>query len=97
LLTNFLGDRIVRFLASSFFWSLDRFIAAGLGLFDWLIPQQSGNQLALIASIPSIIRLALFPGGFSALCQNVIGAFAGDFTVNALFSGLKSPPEFFGG
>lgn len=98
LLTKLLGERITGAIGVILFLAaLLGFIGAGLGLMDWFVPQNIWENLALIASIFSIVGLALFPYGFPSLFPNVIGALAVDVAVLVLFSWMKWPPELFGG
>ena len=81
LLSGILGDTISRILVVVLFGAAGLgFTAAGLGVFGWLVPHDSWQDLALISAVISLVALALFWNAFVAIFPNKIGSFA----VNAL-------------
>jgi hypothetical protein len=75
LLTGLLGDTVSRVLVIILFGAaMIGFIAAGLGLFGWLIPHSAWQTLAIVSAVISLVVLALFWNSFVALFPNKIGA-----------------------
>ena len=92
LLTRFLGDAIPRIL-SVIIWGLAMvgFVAAGLGLLNFLIPFESWQDLAISSSIISLLALILFPFGL-ATTFNKVGAVVIDVVVLVGLLWLAWPP-----
>lgn len=75
LLTGFLGDMVSRVLVIVLFGAaMIGFIAAGLGLFGWLVPHSAWQTLAIVSAVISLVALALFWNSFVAFFPNKIGA-----------------------
>jgi hypothetical protein len=75
LLTRFLGDMVSRVLVIVLFGAaMIGFIAAGLGLFGWLVPHSAWQTLAIISAVISLVALALFWNSFVAFFPNKTGA-----------------------
>jgi hypothetical protein len=75
LLTGLLGDTVSRVLVIVLFGAaMIGFIAAGLGLFDWLVPHSAWQKLAVVSAVISLVALALFWNSFVAFFPNKIGA-----------------------
>lgn len=75
LLTGLIGDAASRVLVVILFGAaFIGFIAAGLGLIDWLVPHDSWRTLALASAVISLVALALFWNAFVAFFPNKIGA-----------------------
>lgn len=89
LLTRLLGDTVSRVLVIMLFGAaLIGFIAAGLGLFGWLVPHSAWQNLAIVSAVISLMALVLFWNSFAALFPNKIGAIVVD--VATLFALLGS-------
>jgi hypothetical protein len=70
-----LGDTISRILVVVLFGAAALgFIAAGLGVFSWLVPHDSWQGLALMSAVISLVALALFWNSFVALFPNKTGS-----------------------
>lgn len=81
LLSGILGDTASRILVVVLFGAAGLgFIAAGLGVFGWLVPHDSWQNLALVSAVISLVALGLFWNAFAALFPNKIGS----IVVNAL-------------
>ena len=79
LMSGFLGDTVSRVLVIILFGAaFIGFIAAGLGLFDFLIPHSAWQFLALISAVISLVALLLFWNSFASLFPNKIGAIVAD-------------------
>lgn len=79
LLSGLLGDTISRALVILLFGAaLIGFIAAGLGLFGWLVPHSVWKTLAIASAVISLVALGLFWNAFASLFPNKIGAIAVD-------------------
>ena len=77
LLSGLLGDTLSKVLVMILFGAaLIGFIAAGLGLFGWLVPHSAWGRLAIISAVISLVALALFWNSFASLFPNKIGAIA---------------------
>lgn len=75
LLSSILGDTLSRVLVIVLFGAaLLGFIAAGMGLFGWLVPHSAWQTLAIASAIISLVALALFWNAFVALIPNKVGA-----------------------
>lgn len=75
LLTDLIGDTASRvFNIILFGAAFIGFIAAGLGLIDWLVPHDSWRTLATVSAVISLVALALFWNSFVAFFPNKIGA-----------------------
>ncbi|MGD9091702.1 MAG: hypothetical protein PVF74_02560 [Anaerolineales bacterium] len=75
LLTGLLGDTVSRVLVIVLFGAaMIGFIAAGLGLFGWLVPHSAWQTLAIVSAVISLVALALFWNSFVAFFPNKIGA-----------------------
>lgn len=92
LLTRILGDTIPRILAV-IIWGLATigFIAAGMGLLNFLVPFESWQDLAIGSSIISLLALILFPFGL-ATTFNKVGAVVIDVAVLVSLLWLNWPP-----
>jgi len=77
LLSGFLGDSVSRVLVMILFGvAFIGFIAAGLGLFGWLVPHSAWGTLAIVSAVVSLVALGLFWNSFASLFPNKIGAIA---------------------
>ena len=77
LLSGILGDTISRILVVVLFGAAALgFIAAGLGVFSWLVPHDSWHSLAIVSAVISLVALALSWNAFVALFPNKIGSIA---------------------
>lgn len=77
LLTGALGDSLSRVLVVVLFGAaMIGFIAAGLGMLGWLVPQSAWQSLALGSAVLSLIALALFWNAFVMFIPNKVGAIA---------------------
>lgn len=75
LLTGLLGDIVSRVLVVVLFGvAMIGFIAAGLGLFGWLVPHSTWQILAIVSAVISLVALALFWNSFVTFFPNKIGA-----------------------
>ncbi len=75
LLSGILGDTFSRIIVVVLFGAAGLgFIAAGLGVFSWFIPQDSWQNLALVSAVISLVALALFWNSFAFLFPNKIGS-----------------------
>jgi hypothetical protein len=75
LLTGLLGQPLSRALVVLLFGAaMIGFIAAGLGVFGWLVPNSAWQTLAIVSAIISMIALALFWNAFVTLFPNKLGA-----------------------
>jgi hypothetical protein len=91
LLSGFLGDTISRVLVIVLFGiPMVGFIAAGMGLFGWIVPHSAWQTLALGSAVISLIALGLFWNAFVALVPNKIGAIVVD--IATLWALLGSGP-----
>lgn len=52
------------------------FIAAGLSVFNWLVPHDLWQKLAIVSAIIGLVALAIFWNAFASLFPNKIGAIA---------------------
>ncbi|MEJ2601111.1 MAG: hypothetical protein P8Z00_22460 [Anaerolineales bacterium] len=94
LLSGFLGDAISRVLVVILFGAaLIGFIAAGLGLFGWLVPHSAWQTLAIATSLLSLFSLALFWNAFVALIPNKVGAIAVNLVTLWALLGTGTFPE----
>jgi len=91
LLSGLLGDTVSRVLVIILFGAaLIGFIAAGMGLFDWLVPHSAWQSLAMVSAVISLVALGLFWNSFASLFPNKIGAILVD--VATLWALLGSGP-----
>ena len=98
LLTNMLGETISRVLVFVIFLTATLgFIGAGLGMFNWLVPGSMWQQLAIGASVLSLVGLALFLNVFPTIFPNWIGANAVNVAGLLSLLWLHWPPEIVGG
>jgi hypothetical protein len=75
LLTSFVGDTASRVISIILFGAaFIGFIAAGLGLIDWLVPHDSWRTLAIVSAVISLVALGLFWNSFASFFPNKIGA-----------------------
>lgn len=75
LVTGLLGEPLSRALVVLLFGTaMIGFIAAGLGVLGWLVPNSAWQSLAIISAIVSMVALALFWNAFVTLFPNKIGA-----------------------
>lgn len=82
LLTSLIGDTASRVLSMILFGAaLLGFVAAGLGLFGWLVPHEWWRNLAVVSAVISLVALALFWNSFASLFPNKIGAIAVNIAV----------------
>jgi len=94
VLTPLIGDTASRVLSIVLFGAaMIGFLAAGLGLFGWLVPHDWWRSLSIVSAVISLVALALFWNSFAALFPNKIGAIA--VNVAVLWGLLISnwPPE----
>ena len=98
LLTGALGEMVSRGLAFVIFLAATLgFIAAGLGMFGWLVPESLWQQLAIWASVISLVGLILFINAFPTFFPNWIGANAVNVAVLVLLLLAHWPPKIVGG
>jgi hypothetical protein len=98
LFSKLLGSSLTKVVGFSLFLlALLAFVAAGLSLLGWAVPHELWQQLAIAASILSMVGLALFPHAFPTLFPNVVGALGVDIAVLVSLLWLKWPPEIVGG
>ncbi|MFN2198408.1 MAG: hypothetical protein ACK2UW_19970 [Anaerolineales bacterium] len=77
LLTGILGESFSRVLVVILFGiPMIGFIAAGMGLLGWLVPQSAWQPLALGSAVLSLVALALFWNAFVMFIPNKVGAIA---------------------
>lgn len=77
LLSGILGDPASRILVVILFGITSiGFIAAGLGLFSWLVPHSAWQTLALVSAVISLVALGVFWNAFASFFPNKIGAIA---------------------
>jgi hypothetical protein len=75
LLSGVLGDSVSKVLVILLFGAaLICFIAAGLGLFGWLVPHSAWLTLAFVGAVISLVALGLFWNAFASLFPNKIGS-----------------------
>lgn len=75
LLSRILGDTVSRIIVVVLFGAaMLGFIAAGLGVFGWLVPHDSWQILALVSAVVSLVALGFFWNAFVALFPNKIGS-----------------------
>ena len=80
LLTGLLGEPLSRALVVILFGTaMIGFIAAGLGVFGWLVPNSSWQTLAVVSALISMVALALFWNAFVTLFPNKLGAIVVNF------------------
>lgn len=93
LLSGILGDTISRALVIVLFGAaMIGFIAAGLGLFGWLVPHSAWQTLAIYSAVISLVALVLFWNAFAALFPNKIGSIVVNvFTLWALLGSGPYP------
>jgi hypothetical protein len=77
LLSGLMGDTASRVIIVILFGvAIIGFIAAGLGVFGWLVPHDSWRALALISAVLGLVALGIFWNAFASLFPNKIGAVA---------------------
>ncbi len=82
LLNSVLGDTPSRVLIIVLFSiPLIGFIGAGLGVFNWLVPQEWWPRLAIVSAIVGMIALAIFWNAFASFFPNKVGAIAVNIAV----------------
>lgn len=75
LLNNILSDGASRALLIVLFAiPLIGFIAAGLGVFNWVVPHAWWPRLAIVSAVVGLVALAIFWNAFASLFPNKIGA-----------------------
>jgi hypothetical protein len=75
LLSGTVGDTASRVIVIILFGiPFIGFIAAGLGIFNFLVPHEWWQTLAIVSAIVGLIALALFWNAFPSLFLNKIGA-----------------------
>lgn len=72
------------------------FVAAGLGLLGWLVPQAWWQGLAITSAILSLLTLALFWSGLPLLFPHKIGAIAVNLAVLVCLLWLRWPSALLG-
>ena len=88
LLNGLMGDTLSRVVVVILFGAaMIGFIAAGMGLLDWLVPHNAWQTLAIASAVISLVALALFWNGFVTLFPNKIGAIAVNFATLVAFFG----------
>jgi len=87
LFTRLLGDTGARVIGFAI-WSvaLVCFVGAGLGLLGWLVPQEAWPSWAIVASVISLISLALFWNGLPFFFPNKAGVIVVDLAVLLLLA-----------
>lgn len=94
LLTPLIGDTASRVISIILFGAaLLGFIAAGLGLFSWLVPHDLWRSLAVYSAVISLAALALFWNSFASFFPNKIGAIAVNIAVLVCLLWLNRPTE----
>ena len=94
LLTPLIGDTASRVISIILFGAaLLGFIAAGLGLFSWLVPHELWRSLAVYSAVISLAALALFWNSFVSFFPNKIGAIAVNIAVLVCLLWLNWPTE----
>jgi hypothetical protein len=82
LLTGLIGDTLSRVLVVVLFGAaMIGFIAAGMGVFGWLVPHSAWQTLALVSAVISLVALALFWNAFVTFFPNKVGAIAVNIAV----------------
>lgn len=81
------------------FWTvpLAAFIAAGLGLMGWLLPQESWGSWAVLAATVSLVALVAFWNGLPFFFPNKVGVLVVDLCVLASVLWLRWPGPLFSG
>lgn len=81
LLSGLLADTVSRVIVIILFGvALLGFIAAGLGVFGWLVPHDSWPRLAIVSAVVGLVALALFWHAFATFSSK-ISAIAVDLVV----------------
>ena len=94
LLSGILGDTLSRVLVIILFGAaMIGFIAAGLGLFNWLVPHSAWQTLAIYSAVISLAALALFWNAFVALFPNKVGSIVVNVVTLWALLGSGSFPE----
>lgn len=94
LLTPLIGDTASRVISLILFGAaFVGFIAAALGLFGWLVPDDLWRTLAVVSAVISLVALVLFWNSFATLFPNKIGAIAVDIAVLVSLLVLNWPTE----
>ena len=94
LLSGILGDTLSRVLVIVLFGAaMIGFIAAGLGLFNWLVPHSAWQNLAIYSAVISLAALALFWNAFVALFPNKAGSIVVNVVTLWALLGSGSFPE----
>ena len=94
LLSGILGDTLSRVLVIVLFGAaMIGFIAAGLGLFNWLVPHSAWQTLAIYSAVISLAALALFWNAFVALFPNKVGSIVVNVVTLWALLGSGSFPE----
>lgn len=82
LLNNMLGDSASRIVVIILFAiPLIGFVAAGLGVLNWLVPHDWWPRLAIVSAVIGMIALALFWNAFATFFPNKVGAIAVNLAV----------------
>jgi len=72
LLSGLLGDAVSRVIVIILFGiALIGFIAAGLGVFSWLVPHDSWPRLAIVSAVVGLVALALFWNAFASFSSKI--------------------------
>ncbi len=98
LLTDRLGATATRGVGLTLWLvALIGFVAAGLGLFDWLVPRDFWEPLAIAAASVSLVAIASYWDGLPFFIPNKVGAIAVDLAVLVYLLWLHWPPDVAGG
>jgi hypothetical protein len=82
LLAGVLGDNASRVIIIFLFGiAFIGFIAAGVGVFNWLVPHEWWPRLAVVSAILGMVALAIFWNAFATFFPNKIGAIAVNLAV----------------
>jgi hypothetical protein len=82
LLTRIVGDKVSRFLVIVLYGAaMIGFIAAGLGVFNLIVPHSLWQTLAVYSAVISFAALALFWNAFVAFMPNKFGAIVVDAVI----------------
>ncbi|MCA9933173.1 MAG: hypothetical protein H6662_13860 [Ardenticatenaceae bacterium] len=82
LLNSVLGDTASRVIIIVLFAiPLIGFIAAGMGVFNWVVPHEWWPRLAIVSAVVGMIALVIFWNAFASLFPNKVGAIAVNIAV----------------
>ena len=94
LLTGTFGDAAARFVgAVLFLGSFLGFVAAALGLVDWLVPHGLWRTIATASAVVSLFAVALCWNAFIYVVPHKVGAIGVDLAVLVCLIWLRWPSE----